>query len=58
MDCSDMLKILPDEERVLFVMRYLQGYTSSEIGRMFQIPDGTVRSRLASARRKLRQIWD
>ncbi len=57
-DCSEMLKILPDEERVLFVMRYLEGYTSSEIGRIFQIPEGTVRSRLASARRKLRQSWN
>lgn len=56
-DCSQMLKLLPDEERVIFVMRYLEGYTSIEIGNLFQLSGSTVRSRLASARKRLRKAW-
>lgn len=56
-DCFQMLNILPDEDRLLFVMRYLEGYTSAEIGNLFQLPDSTVRSRLALARKRLRKIW-
>ncbi len=56
-DCEQILNILPDEERVLFVMRYFYGYTSSELGRQFGLPPGTIRSRLSSARKRLRNIW-
>lgn len=56
-DCFQMLNILPDEDKLLFVMRYLEGYTSAEIGNLFQLPDSTVRSRLALARKRLRKIW-
>ena len=56
-DCSQMLDLLPDEERVIFVMRYLEGYTSIEIGNLFQLSGSTVRSRLASARKRLRKAW-
>lgn len=56
-DCEQLLDILPDEERVLFVMRYFYGYTSSELGRQFGLPPGTIRSRLSSARKRLRNIW-
>ena len=56
-DCFQMLDLLPDEERLLFVMRYLEGYTSAEIGNLFQMPDSTVRSHLALARKRLRKVW-
>ena len=56
-DCLQMLDLLPDEERLLFVMRYLEGYTSAEIGNLFQMPDSTVRSHLALARKRLRKVW-
>ena len=56
-DCFQMLDLLPDEERLLFVMRYLEGYTSAEIGNLFQMPGSTVRSHLASARKRLRKAW-
>lgn len=48
------LRELPDEEKTLFVMRYLMGYNSKEIGRLFHIPPGTVRQRLSSARKHLK----
>ena len=51
---EQLLQTLPDEERVLFVLRYFEGYTSAEIGQMLSMPAGTVRTRLASARSRLR----
>ena len=56
-DCLEMLNLLPDEEKVLFILRYLEGYHSTEIAKMFDLPPGTVRSRLSSARKRLRKIW-
>ena len=46
---------LPKEEQELFVMQ-CQGYDSAELGRIFGIPAGTGRSKLSSARKKLRAI--
>lgn len=46
---------LPDGERALFSMRYFEGYNARELGELFELPAATVRSRLASAKRRLRQ---
>ena len=46
---------LPDGERTLFSMRYFEGYNARELGELFELPAATVRSRLASAKRRLRQ---
>lgn len=50
-----LLNSLPDMEGLLFTMRYLMGYNSKQIGEMFQIPPGTVRSKLSLARKHLRE---
>lgn len=55
---NQLLLKLPPEERILFAMRYLQGYNSSELGAMFSMSPATVRMRLASARKKLRKEWE
>ena len=44
---------LPESERALFALRYFEGYNAAELGELFDLPPSTVRSRLASARRKL-----
>ena len=44
---------LPEEERALFSLRYFAGYNATELGDMFDLSPSTVRSRLASARRRL-----
>ncbi len=49
----EALGILSDEERPLFLLRYMEGYTSKELGRMLELPPSTVRARLAAARKKL-----
>jgi len=46
---------LPNTERALFSMRYFEGYNARELGELFELPAATVRSRLASARQRLRQ---
>ena len=50
-----LLNSLPDLEGVLFTMRYLLGYNSKQIGELFQLPPGTVRSKLSLARKHLRE---
>ncbi|NLM11938.1 MAG: sigma-70 family RNA polymerase sigma factor [Clostridiaceae bacterium] len=52
-----MCRHLPESERTLFILRYLKGYNSTELGDMFGIPPSTVRARLSSARSKLRKFY-
>ena len=54
-DDEQLLTVLTQEERMLFTLRYLEGYNSAELGKLFGLPPGTVRSRLSSAWRRLRQ---
>lgn len=42
------------EERRLFTLRYTAGYNASEIGQLLSLPPGTVRSRLAQIRHRLK----
>ena len=39
----------------MFTMRYFEGYNARELGEIFDLPAATVRSRLASAKRRLRE---
>lgn len=48
---------LPPEESKLFWLRYMEGYNSSELGRLFDLPASTVRARLASARKKITKMY-
>ena len=45
---------LPESERAIFHLRYFEGYNARELGELFSLPPATVRSRLASARGRLR----
>ena len=55
---AQLIDTLPNEERLLFIMRYNCGYSSAELGELFGIPSGTVRSRLFSARKRLKNMWE
>ena len=46
---------LPETERAIFSMRYFEGYKSRELGEIFNLSPATIRSRLASAKRRLRE---
>ncbi len=48
---------LPAEQRIVFVMRDVQGMTAVETAELLEIPSGTVHSRLRAARQKLGELW-
>lgn len=52
---KSLLNSLPDMEGALFTLRYLEGYNSKQIGEIFSLPPGTVRSKLSSARKHLQE---
>ena len=52
---AQLIARLPEGERTVFTLRYFEGYNAKELGDMFDLPSATVRSRLASAKRRLRQ---
>lgn len=55
---AQLLAVLTPQERILFTLRYLEGYHSAELGKIFGLPPGTVRSRLSGARHRLRQALE
>jgi len=48
---------LPEEERELFWLRFMEGYNSTELGELFSLSPSTVRSRLSSARKKIKKLY-
>ena len=50
------LNKLPDDLRTVAVLRLMEGYSTQETANLLQIPLGTVLSKLARARDKLRLI--
>ncbi len=57
-EIKQLLDALPDIEGMLFKMRYLYGYNSKELGSAFNMPAGTVRYKLSSARRRLKEMLE
>ncbi len=53
LDVAAALAELAPEERDLVVMRYVEGRNSREIGEALEVPEGTVRRRLAECRARL-----
>lgn len=55
-------KVLDDESRVFFYLKYIYHYKSKEIAELYKVKDSYVRKKLEYARRKLRKqleerIW-
>jgi RNA polymerase sigma-70 factor (ECF subfamily) len=55
LDLRAAVNALPDELRLVVVLRFYAGLDATEIGSALAIPSGTVRSRLHRALRQLRQ---
>ena len=55
---SAALDQLPIDQRVVFVLCEVEQRTSVEVGRIVDAPEGTVRTRLFHAKRKLREILE
>ena len=52
----DLLKHLSPEQQMIVHLIYFKGYTHSEVAKEFDIPLGTVKTRLRAALIKLRKI--
>lgn len=50
----DALMALEEKYRLPLQLRYVEGYTVAETARMLRLPEGTVKSRLARGRDRLR----
>lgn len=51
-----LLAELSQEDRVLFHLRYEEGYNASELAELFGIPAGTIRARLSRSRKLLKKL--
>ncbi|HZB47385.1 MAG TPA: GNAT family N-acetyltransferase [Pyrinomonadaceae bacterium] len=51
----EAIKALPEHERLVTTLFYIDGYTQADIGEFLQVPLTTVTKRLHSARRRLRE---
>lgn len=54
----DILKALPEEQKFVVEHLYFQGYSQSELAEEFNIPLGTVKTRLRLAMQQLRKTLD
>lgn len=54
LEVRDAVDRLPEKQRVVVMLHYLEGLPTREITRLLGIPDSTVRGRLASARQSLK----
>ena len=55
-EVNDALDHLPREERMAFVLRYVEGYASGEVADVMSVSERTVRRLCLSAKRKLRRL--
>ncbi|MFH1918828.1 MAG: sigma-70 family RNA polymerase sigma factor [Planctomycetota bacterium] len=59
--CSDLkeaLARLPGRDRAILSLRYEEGFDTAEIAAILHVPEGTVKSRLHYARKRLRKFLE
>ncbi len=54
----DILNALPEGDGSLLALHYLEGFSYEELAELLEIPLGTVKSRLNTARTKLRTLLE
>ena len=52
------LLALDEALRLPLLLSYMEGYRVREIAKILRIPEGTVKSRIARAKRKLRALLE
>lgn len=55
-EIMQLLQQLPDQQRLIFNLYEVEGYSHREISEQLNIPEGTCRSALTRARQKLKQM--
>jgi len=53
---DDLLKHLKPEQVMIMKLMYFQGYTSEDVSKKYDIPLGTVKSRVRAALKRLRAV--
>ena len=48
-----LLSRLPEPDRTMFRLRYLEGYTARELAELYGLPAGTVRAKLSRSAKRL-----
>ncbi len=49
------LQTVSPQDHAIFQLRYFEGYTAEEIGRILNLPSGTIRSKLSRCRKYLKK---
>lgn len=49
---------LPDKLRIPLLLHHLEGFGVSDVARILRLPQGTVKSRLHQARKRLKDEWE
>lgn len=49
-EMGSLLECLAPQDRALFTLRYEEGYNATELGELFGLPPGTIRTRLRKIR--------
>lgn len=57
-DLRDLLSRLSAASKTVLTLHYLEGFSVAETAGVLRIAQGTVKSRLHTARRELKQLWD
>ena len=57
-DIRDILGSLPEEDASLLALHYLEGFSYEELASIVGVPCGTVKSRLNTARGRLRRLLE
>jgi RNA polymerase sigma factor (sigma-70 family) len=53
---QELLRVLPEDQRFIIDQHYLKGYTQAEISAEFNLPLGTVKTRMRLAMKELRNF--
>lgn len=54
---NEALKTLDEKYRLVIMLYYVEGFKTSEIGQLLDIPESTVRTRLSRGREKIAVIY-
>lgn len=53
---TSLLSVLPPPERQLIELAFFKGYTHGELSRLFEIPLGTIKTRIRASLLKMRRV--
>ncbi len=57
-DLKAMIEVMPRKKRALLVLFYVEGLSLSELAAVFEVPAGTIKSRLFAAREELKLSYE